>query len=170
MDNKKILLLVQLLPLLIPINYYVIGDWSGNGIQWALFRFQETYLGTSLILITQDVGYVIFGILGSRTGTSVLVWYSGSAVLVAAFLITAYRFYVEQTFNIDKRLHLLPFFACFLFCLSCILQYGIMFKGPAGISIPIGIPVIIIAGFWQYRQFNTDEPDFIDKQETEVLK
>ena len=36
MDKYKISLLLQCLVFLIPINIYVIGDWLGTGVQWAL--------------------------------------------------------------------------------------------------------------------------------------
>jgi hypothetical protein len=37
------------------------------------------------------------------------------------------------------------------------LQYGILLNGPAGISIPVGIPVIIILGWIQYRHFRKED-------------
>ena len=47
MNKFKISLLLQCLVFLIPVNIYVIGDWLGTGVQWVLFRYQQTYLGNS---------------------------------------------------------------------------------------------------------------------------
>ena len=68
MDKYKISLLLQCLVFLIPINIYVIGDWLGTGVQWALFRYQQTYMGDSLILVTRGITLVLDGTIGGMGG------------------------------------------------------------------------------------------------------
>jgi hypothetical protein len=36
--------------------------------------------------------------------------------------------------------------------LGCILQYGVLLHSQAGFSIPIGVPVVIILGWYLYRE------------------
>ena len=79
MDKYKISLLLQCLVFLIPINIYVIGDWLGTGVQWALFRYQQTYLGDSLILVTRGITLVLNGTIGGMGGISLVLWAIGSS-------------------------------------------------------------------------------------------
>ena len=95
MNNKKFLLIIQTFTLILPMNIYVIGDWLGTGIQWALFRYQQTYLGTSLIPVSNDFRYVLDSMIGGRSGISVLVWCVGAVMVVAAVFLFIYSHYKE---------------------------------------------------------------------------
>lgn len=156
MDNERISLILQASIFLIPINIYVIGDWLGTGVQWTLLRYQQTNLGTSLIPVTKDVGYVIAGIMSGRSGISILVWCAGAIMLTAALLLMVYMFYIDPGAGIGKRAPLLTILAGALFGISCMVQYGFSLNGPAGISMPLGVPVIIVIGWWQYHQLSED--------------
>ena len=79
MNKFKISLLLQCLVFLISINIYVIGDWLGMGVQWALFRDQQTYLGNSLILVTREITYVLNGTISGRSAISLILWAIGSS-------------------------------------------------------------------------------------------
>jgi len=63
-------LLLQFLLFFIPVNIYLIGDGLGAGIQWSLFRYQVTYMGTSLILASRDLTYVLTELMGGREAVS----------------------------------------------------------------------------------------------------
>jgi len=151
-DNKKFSFIIQALMLLIPLNIYVIGDWLGTGVQWALFRYQQTYLGTSLIPVTTDFRYVLDGMIGGRSGSSVLIWCVGAVMLVAAVFLFIYPQYMEPDSRWSRYPPLLSMVAGILFFFSCILQYGFLLHSQAGFSIPIGIPVVIILGWYHYRE------------------
>jgi hypothetical protein len=152
MDNKIFLLITQALPLIVPMNIYVIGDWLGTGIQWALFRYQQTYLGTSLIPVSNDFRYVLDGIMGGRSGVSVLIWCAGAVVLVAALLLLIYALSMEPDPRWGTYPPLLSILAGILFICSCIVQYGVLLHSQAGFSIPIGAPVVVILGWYLYRE------------------
>ena len=128
--------------LLIPVNIYVIGDRLGAGIQWPLFRYQETYLGGSLITIFSDAGYVIQGIIYGKTAFSIVLWILGAILLTMAFLMSLFP---EKSYSTRFRGFAL-IFGALLFLLSSFVQYGLLFHGPAGITIPIGIPVLLFLG------------------------
>jgi hypothetical protein len=134
------------------MNIYVIGDWLGTGVQWALFRYQQTYLGTSLIPVTNDFRYVLDGIIGGRSGISVLIWCIGAAVLVAALLLLIYQLSMEPVPCWSSYTPLLLILAGILFIISCIVQYGVLLHSQAGFSLPIGVPVVIILGWYLYRE------------------
>jgi hypothetical protein len=88
MDNKKILLFIQVILLLIPLNVYMWGDWLLVNVQWALFRYQQSPIGSSLILGYKDILYIV---QGQTTGISnilaALFWTIGSVLLLIGLLI-----------------------------------------------------------------------------------
>ncbi|MCX6682872.1 MAG: hypothetical protein NTY71_07825 [Methanoregula sp.] len=164
MDNKIFLLITQALPLIVPMNIYVIGDWLGTGIQWALFRYQQTYLGTSLIPVSNDFRYVLDGIMGGRSGVSVLIWCAGAVVLVTALLLLTYALSLESDPRWGTYPPLLSILGGILFIISCIVQYGVLLHSQAGFSIPIGMPIVIILGWYLYRQNDKKEGALSDME------
>ena len=99
MDKYKISLLLQCLVFLIPINIYVIGDWLGTGVQWALFRYQQTYLGDSLILVTRGITFVLNGTIGGMGGISLVLWAIGALLFIIAMILV-----ILATIKKDSRL------------------------------------------------------------------
>ncbi|MDD1665406.1 MAG: glycosyltransferase family 39 protein [Methanomicrobiales archaeon] len=134
--------LIHLIALLIPMNIYIIGDWLGSGVQWALLRYQETYLGRDVISILTDFGYILQGIFHGRTAISVGAWILGALLLVLGLLIA-----LLQDRERSRRIRgYLLISGSLLFLLSIVIQYGALFNGPAGIGIPIGIPALLGMG------------------------
>jgi len=128
--------------LLIPVNIYIIGDWMGTGIQWALLRYQETYLGRNVISIFTDSGYILQGTFHGRTALSTGVWILGALLLVLGLLIA-----LSQDREKLRRIRGYSLISgSLLFLLSIVIQYGVLFHGPAGIVIPIGIPALLVMG------------------------
>ncbi|OPY38494.1 MAG: hypothetical protein A4E35_00917 [Methanoregula sp. PtaU1.Bin051] len=150
MDKVKIRILLQFLPLILPLNIYMIGDWLGTGLQWAFLRYQQTYLGNSFIPLTRDIWYVLSGTMAGISGLSVSVWCTGAIMLLIALLLVIWTAFWEK-----GHYHAIPptftVLAGILFIISCMLQYGVSLYGPGGFSIPIGIPVLLIIGYWTYR-------------------
>jgi hypothetical protein len=125
------------------VDIYIIGDWLGAGVQWALFRYQETSYGTSIIYIFMDWRYIVRGIIGGRSAIALGIWVLGASLLVLAFLIALFR---EREVQARVRGYLV-LSGTILFLFSIIIQYGILLHGPAGMVIPLGIPVLLILGF-----------------------
>jgi|WetSurMetagenome_2_1015567.scaffolds.fasta_scaffold362100_2 hypothetical protein len=127
----------------LPIQVYLIGGNAGFGIETALFRYQVTCQGISLILLTTDLAYVTGGIYTGRTALSVCFWIFGTLILIITTifsLVKAWQMTREQMRNINFALA----GSGILFFISCLFQYGIFLHGPAGVSVPIGILVFII--------------------------
>jgi len=146
--NRSLLPTLLMVALILPANIYVIGkEGLGAGLQCSFFRYQQTYLGTSLITLVDDLGYVTSGTIGGRSALSILAWALGTALLLAA---AGYLVYSrdEAITAIRRPLVLLTAGGAVAYLLSCVLQYGPLLHGPAGFAIPVGVPLIFaVAGY-----------------------
>ena len=151
LHDRRIPLILILLLFVIPLNIYVIGEWIGTGIQWALFRYQDTLYGSNLITLTMDFEYITKGILTGKTVFSIAFWIAGTILFIIAFI--ALGVMVLEGMNEKKHLSgLLVIASGILYLASCMIQYGPFFRGPAGISIPVGIPLILAIGWLIYSK------------------
>jgi hypothetical protein len=134
---------------LYPLQVYVIGDGVGIGIEGAVYRYQISSYGTSLIPITSDIMFIIKGIYSGKTALSIILWALGTILLtITTWFGLVYVDSSKPDFNRQVSLGLAGSCICYLF--SCIDQYGILFHGPAGISCPAGIGIILVwlCFFW----------------------
>jgi len=144
MDHSKVLRLAPFLPLLlllVPLNLYVIGDWLGTGVQWALFRYQETFYGPSLITVASDAGYVSSGLISGKTSLSFILWDAGAVILLACFIALLLAV-AERKVGWIRYGGIVVAASGVFATASCMVQYGPFFSGPAGLSVPIGIPLV----------------------------
>ena len=83
MTRHRLPLILQCLIFLIPLNIYMWGDWLLVNVQWALFRYQQSPYGNSLILGYKDILYMYFG---QNTGfyniAAASLWTFGSIILL----------------------------------------------------------------------------------------
>lgn len=152
LQSRFPLILLALLAI-IPQTIYIIGNHLGTGIAWPFVRYQETYLGTSIIPMTRDLTIVFSGELTGKTSVSFCLWIIGAMVLAAAIILAAYDLLENEIHS--HTLGLATFCAGCLFLLSSLVQYGILFSGPAGTVIPVGLPLVFVSGWWIY--FKGDE-------------
>ncbi|AGB02530.1 hypothetical protein [Methanoregula formicica] len=148
-------LIVQCSLFLLPVNIYIIGEWLGAGIQWILFRYQQTYLGNNLIVFSKDILYVQNGILTGKSAISAAIAFAATCIIIMATVLL-FIAHMENRAKRVKTSALLTIFSGCLFLLSDILQYGIFLNGPAGFVVPIGVPVIFLVGALVYRTDITD--------------
>ncbi|MBP2145901.1 protein-S-isoprenylcysteine O-methyltransferase Ste14 [Methanofollis sp. W23] len=148
--TKSTLSALITLILVLPANIYLIGDGLGAGLQFPLLRYQQTYLGTNLITLVRDFEYVSSGILGGKTALSVLLWIGGTLLLVAAVMYLVCRWYEEYA-SIKKLLSLLIAGAGIAYLASVVVQYGPLLHGPAGFSIPVGVPMVLGVAWLAYH-------------------
>jgi hypothetical protein len=144
-------LILQCLLLIIPINLYVIGNWLATGIQWALFRYQQSYLGNSLILFYKDINYIASGAITGRSIFAGGFNVAASSLLLLALCIFVYG-YLTESIAYFKTAAIITISGGCLFLISDIIQYGILFHGPDGFAIPLGVPAILLTGWWTYRR------------------
>ncbi len=165
MNRYRIPLILQCLVFFIPINIYVIGDWLGTGVQWALLRYQQTYLGNSLILVTKDITYVLTGVISGRSGISYVLWTAGVILFIIATILVILANTGEDSAMVRKA-SLVTITGALLLTGSVIMQYGIFFTSQSGFAIPVGIPVILIIGWLMYQEkFEPDATDDVPDEE-----
>jgi hypothetical protein len=113
------------------------------GIQTAVFRYQITGQGNSLIPITTDLNYIFHGTYSGRTALSVLFWTLGTVLLVLSSLITLVYLdrFTKQHLKIIK---LFLMGAIIAIIASCCTQYGLLLSGPAGLSLPFGGIILLM--------------------------
>jgi hypothetical protein len=147
-------LIVQCLLFLIPVNIYIVGDWIAVGVQWIFFRYQQCYvenhLSTILIFFTKDLYYVQEGILKGRSAVAAEVGVFATFIMILAFLLLILA-YIEENGTWVKAAAITSITGGCLYLVSDMIQYGILFNGPAGFTIPIGVPIILVCGWWMYR-------------------
>jgi hypothetical protein len=137
----------------LPLQCFIIGDDLGLGIQGAVFRYQMTTQGNSLIPIPFEIGYITSGIYTGKTAVSVILWALGTLILVCTTI-----FSLIQWNQLNRRG--LKFIiigiagSCILYLASCITWYGLLFSGPSGTTLPVGI--IIMAMFVAFLYYYQD--------------
>jgi len=157
MTRLTLPLLCECLLLCIPLNIYVIGNNLAEGIQWALFRYQQSPLGTSLILLPRDLLFVTGGILKGSSVYSTLIWVCGAVLLSVAILLLALAAFRNQPGRVFLA-GVLTVIGGLLFLLSMAVQYGPALANSHGSSVPIGIPVIVVTGIWlMYEKFDSGD-------------
>lgn len=126
-----------------PLQVFIIGDYSGIGVQGAAYRYQTSSYGTSMILITQELMYIVNGIYSGKTALSIILWICGTMLLTCTAIFTSINVASSRSDFYRSILYGLVA-SCAIYLASCIAQYGILFHGPAGISLPVGILFILI--------------------------
>lgn len=146
LSDRRIAPLLLPVLLVVPLNLYVIGDWLGSGVQWALFRYQETSYGPSLITIASDIGYVSSGLIAGRTAVSFILWDAGAVILFASFIVLLPAV-AEGKVQWIRHAGIAVAASGVLLVASCIVQYGPLLSAPSGFSVPIGVPLVFaVAG------------------------
>lgn len=118
------------------------GNWMLVNIQWALFRYQQSQYGNSLILGHRDVLYIYFGYnTGLYNIAAASFWTIGSVILLIGLCITIFAY-------IKKKFPLIRTASYFTIVGGIILGLSALCRFQAGFAIPIGIPIILIIGWW----------------------
>jgi hypothetical protein len=142
-------LIFLLLLFLFPFQAFIIGNEIGVGMQGAVFRYQVSGYGISLIPIPQEVMYIYYGIYSGKTALSVIIWALGTILLT---MTTWYSLVYADGSNPDynRQISLGLTGSCICYLISCIARYGIFFHASSGTSLPFGIGIILIwlGFFW----------------------
>jgi len=147
---------------ILPLQCFIMGDNLGLGIQGAVFRYQMTGQGNSLIPITRELEYIARGIYSGKTALSVVLWTLGTVVLAVTTMLSLVHWNRLPLSRIRIILAGLVS-AGILFLGSCITQYGLFLSGPAGISLPLGVGILFLftlflhvyRGFFFGKDFQT---------------
>lgn len=137
----------------LPLQCFIIGDGLGLGVQGAVYRYQITGSGISLIPVTSEIGYVTSGIYDGKTAVSVILWATGTLIF-SCFLMISLIHSSRINHQIIRFIIVGIASSCFLYLTSLVAQYGFFFSGPAGISLPAGIIIMAIFAFFLYSNRN----------------
>jgi hypothetical protein len=102
-----------------------------------------TVEGNSLIPLNHEINFILAGIYTGRTALSVILWTIGTIVLTLTTICSL------GYWNRLPRQYLRFIIAGIagagvLYLASCIAQYGPLFHGGAGISIPLGVLILFL--------------------------
>ena len=127
------------------------GDWLLVNIQWALFRYQQSQYGNSLILGHKDIFYIY---LGQNTGlyniAAASFWLIGTVILLIGLFLTIFA-YIEEEYPLIRTASYFTIGSGIVLGLSALCR----FQG--GFAIPVGVPIILIIGWW--INCKSDDPD-----------
>ena len=133
----------------LPLQCFIIGDGLGLGVQGAVYRYQITGSGISLIPVTYEIGYVTSGIYDGKTAVSVIIWATGTFILACTLMLCL----IHTNRKNHPRLRVVTIGiagSCILYFVSLVAQYGVFFSGPAGISLPAGIIMMVLFASFLY--------------------
>lgn len=134
---------------ILPLNCYIMGNDLGVGIQGAVYRYQITNQGNLLLPITKELDYVVSGIYEGKTAFSILFWVFGTIILSLITILTlVYTNYLTLRHIQIIVLGLMGLSVSYL--ISCFFQYGIFLSGPAGVSLPIGVIIVLMVALGIY--------------------
>ena len=146
---------------ILPLQCFIIGDDNGFGVQGAVFRYQMTGQGNSLIPVTRELTYITSGIYSGKTALSVILWTMGTVVL--ALMTTCALSYWNGLPRRHLRFIVIGLTGTgILYLASCIAQYGLLLYGPAGVSLPLGVLILFLFAFSLhfYQNFIYTKEDF----------
>jgi hypothetical protein len=149
-QDYRLPLALQLFVWFIPMNIYIIGDWMGSGIQWLIFRYQETNIGNSSLLFDREIHWILSSQITGKSAISIELWGLGILVIFAATILILLAYYFLNS-NYIRLAAFLNLGGVLLLVLAILNLYGLTLQGPAGIAIPFGIPVILGVAYYQYR-------------------
>jgi hypothetical protein len=134
---------------ILPQSLYVIGDYLAVGIRFPLFRYQDSSFGPSSISVIQELQYVFRGTvggLGSKTAIATYLWVAGLVMLFAAAAMILSWHLLD---NPDYARYPGPLIIItgVLFLIWGMVQYGPIFSGPSGYSVPVGVPILWYCGY-----------------------
>lgn len=162
MAKYKFLLALQALIFLIPLNFYMWGDWLLVDFQWALVRYQQSSYGSSIIPVYKDIIYIIDGrTTGIYNILAASFWTAGSIILLIGIFITLYAWIYGRP-NLARTASLLTIGGGILYLLSALGRFN------AGFSVPVGVPFILFIGWWLYHQKPEPEDDKDISEEDET--
>jgi hypothetical protein len=151
MSRYRITLVSQLLIFLIPLNIFMWGDWLIVNAQWALFRYQQSEYGNSLILGYKDIAYISLGMTtGIYNIAAALFWTAGAVILLIGLCITIFAVIRDESGFIKTASY-------FTLCGGIFLSLSALIRFFGGFSIPVGVPVILYIGWRMYRDTEDDE-------------
>jgi hypothetical protein len=140
--------IISLIMLLLPVYFFIIGDFYGSGFQTPIFRYQEVFLGSFVILISNDLYNFVTGFFNGSMVPAVILWFLGFCfVIVNCVVLFVDRKEIKRIIRVSGMLLII---SGFFFLSSIIVRYGPLFHNSSGIAIPLGLPLYFLIGIWMF--------------------
>jgi len=146
---------------IIPLHFFIMGDGVGFGLQGVLYQYKVSGYGSYLFPVTQDMSYSLVGTYTGKTMVSNLLWALGSLCIIVATILWLVN--NSGIHRFDWLSGVLLMVAGVTYLISVMFQYGVFFYGPAGISIPFGIPLLIGIGYLMMKSGTLDRTEEKDE-------
>jgi len=156
----NLIFLLLILFFIFPIEFFVIGEGYGYGIKGFTYQYQITSQGVSLIPITYELEYIINGTIKGKTYLSIIYWITGTSLNMLGLTLYLLIYDLKKP-NINRICAGFILLSTIFVILSSITQYGFLFSGPAGISILIGMP-LLIGSLWYLNIIDKDMVKYQD--------
>jgi len=69
------------------------------GVQWALFRYQQSPQRNTIISIVDELGYVINGVIHGKSAISLILWACGGSLFLVLLSIVIVAWLKKKSFN-----------------------------------------------------------------------
>ena len=138
-------ILLVIICFILPLHFFIIGDGTGFGFQGVFYQYKESGYGSYLLPVTVDLSYTLQGTYSGRTMASVLLWAAGSLCIMVSTILWLINGSGVRRYDLLSGM--LFIVAGVAYLASVLFQYGVFFNGPAGISVPFGIPLLIAVGY-----------------------
>jgi len=148
-EQPRVSYAVMALLFILPQSLYAFSGYIAWGIRFPLFRLQYSDYGSSVISLFQELQYVIRGTiggLGSRTAIATYLWLAGAVLLFAAAALIVSWHLLDNTSHARFPGPLIIITGV-LFLFWGMVQFGPLFSGPSGYSIPVGVPILWYCGY-----------------------
>ena len=148
--RQSLLACITLVLLVTPVYFFNYGQTYGAGFQAPLFRYQDTMLGSFLVFFTNDIYQVLTGGYQGMVAYSRLIGVAGTCLMIASVILLVFDRYTRgmgTTFS-----GVLVIISAWVYLVSIIVHYGVLFSGPSGTAFPVGIPLFLLVGYWLYQQ------------------
>jgi hypothetical protein len=138
------------------------GDWLIVNAQWALFRYQQSGYGNSLIIGYKDIAYISLGLTtGIYNIAAASFWTIGAAVLFIGLCITIFAVVMDESGFIKTASY-------FTLCGGIFLSISALCRFSGGFSIPVGVPVILFIG-WRLYHENEEEDEYEEETDDDEV-
>jgi hypothetical protein len=116
--------------------------------------------------VTRYITFVLNGTISGRSAISVILWGVGGLLFIIATILVILA-NTSKDSSLIKKASLITIAGGIIIAFSIPVQYGILLNSQSGFAIPVGIPIILIIGWWMYSSMNdSDERDNEPEEES----
>jgi len=133
-----------------PINVLLSIQMADFGVQFPFFLIQSINGSVSFIPVTSDIDLLFSHVYKNAIALSALFWIFAACILAAAILFFLITYGKMKTSS--KRTGLIIILSGLFFLVSSMINYSTLLSIPNILIVPIGIPILLVVGFYICRK------------------